>query len=102
MTRKGRIGHDGPYPDNERAELKRETMKQIYRASLDDVVNKLVNRVHTHMMENSPGWSFEKPLLWFGTKNPLLGNMTPDDMILTGRHKKLEKFIDNCVDGNIA
>lgn len=43
------------------------------------------------------GWDKEKTILWFRTVNPLLGNLTPDDMILRGRAKKLEKFIDSCV-----
>lgn len=31
--------------------------------------------------------------LWFKTKNPLLGGVSPDKMIQIGRLKKLTKFV---------
>jgi hypothetical protein len=43
----------------------------------------------------------DKALLWFQTPNPLLGNMTPRDMIRVGRFKKLLKFIQTALDENI-
>lgn len=38
-----------------------------------------------------------KTLLWFKTPNPLLGDMTPRDMIRVGRFKKLHRFIQNAL-----
>jgi len=35
----------------------------------------------------------QKTVLWFKTPNPLLGDVTPRDMIRVGRFKKLYKFI---------
>lgn len=35
----------------------------------------------------------QKTALWFKTHNPLLGNVTPRDMIRLGRYKKLLQFI---------
>jgi hypothetical protein len=35
----------------------------------------------------------EKTLLWFRMPNPLLGNVSPRDMIRYGRYKKLLKFV---------
>src|SRR3989338_8726877 len=35
----------------------------------------------------------KKTVLWFTTPNPLLGDMTPQDMIRSGQHKKLRRFI---------
>ena len=43
----------------------------------------------------------EKTMLWFGTTNPLLGNMSPRDMIRLGRFKKLFTFIQNALDENV-
>lgn len=80
---------------------KRLVGEKMKSESLDDVVKRLVNKVHTHM-SSTPNWNFEKTLLWFRTKNPLLGNMTPDDMILSARHRKLEKFIDNCLKESLS
>jgi len=35
----------------------------------------------------------KRTILWFGTPNPLLGNLAPRDMIRLGRSKKLFRFI---------
>jgi hypothetical protein len=37
----------------------------------------------------------QKTVLWFTTLNPLLGNITPRDMIRFGRYNKLFKFVVN-------
>lgn len=39
----------------------------------------------------------EKTALWFKTKNPLLGDITPRDMIRLGRYDRLRKFIVSAV-----
>ena len=41
-----------------------------------------------------------KTALWFTIPNPLLGNITPRDMIRFGRYKKLFQFIINAVAEN--
>ncbi len=41
-----------------------------------------------------------KTALWFSTSNPLLGNISPRDMIRFGRYKKLFKFIFNALAEN--
>ena len=42
----------------------------------------------------------QKTVLWFKTPNPLLGDITPRDMIRIGRFKKLQKFILNALSEN--
>jgi len=42
----------------------------------------------------------QKTFLWFTTSNPLLGNITPRDMIRFGRYKKLFKFVVNALAEN--
>ncbi len=42
----------------------------------------------------------EKTVLWFTMPNPLLGGMSPRDMIRVGRFKKLLKFIHNALGEN--
>jgi hypothetical protein len=39
-----------------------------------------------------------KTALWFKTKNPLLGDITPRDMIRYGRYEKLRRFIMNALE----
>lgn len=42
----------------------------------------------------------DKTILWFNTPNPLLGEVTPRNMIRVGRSKKLIKFIRNALSEN--
>lgn len=43
----------------------------------------------------------EKTLLWFCIANPLLGGMSPSEMIRIGRFKKLLNFIQTALDENL-
>jgi len=38
-----------------------------------------------------------KTSLWFRTKNPMLGDISPRDMVRLGRYDRLRKFIVNAV-----
>ena len=40
----------------------------------------------------------EKTVLWFSAINPLLGDVSPRDMIKLGRFRKLLKFIQTAID----
>lgn len=44
--------------------------------------------------------SWPKMKAWFESPNPQLGNITPVEMILRGRSKKLLKFIEDAIEGN--
>lgn len=37
----------------------------------------------------------ERTALWFRTPNPMLGDLSPRDMIRYGRYKRLQKFVLN-------
>jgi len=43
-----------------------------------------------------------KTTLWFRTKNPLLGNLSPRDMIRYGRYEKLRRFVMEALEENAA
>lgn len=43
----------------------------------------------------------EKTRLWFSMPNPLLGGVTPINMIMLGKHKKLLKFIQRSISGEM-
>jgi len=43
----------------------------------------------------------EKTALWFKIENPVLGGISPRDMIRYGRFKKLKEFIQSQIEGNI-
>jgi len=44
----------------------------------------------------------EKTALWFRTPNPMLGDISPRDMIRYGRYKRLLKFIVEAKEANKA
>jgi hypothetical protein len=41
-----------------------------------------------------------KTALWFRTKNPLFGNISPRDMIRYGRYEKLRRFVMDALEEN--
>ena len=43
----------------------------------------------------------EKTSLWLRIDNPMLGGISPRDMIRFGRYNKLKKFIFNAMDGDL-
>ena len=43
----------------------------------------------------------KKTALWFQIPNPLLGNISPKDMIRLGRYRKLMQFVLNSLEGNL-
>jgi uncharacterized protein (DUF2384 family) len=47
------------------------------------------------------GKDINKTALWFSTPNPLLGDMSPRDVIRVGRYKKLLKFIQTALNENM-
>ena len=48
------------------------------------------------------GGDIPKTAIWFRTKNPLLGDISPRDMIRYGRYEKLRRFIMNALQENAA
>lgn len=44
----------------------------------------------------------ERTVLWFKSKNPILGGLTPRDMIRFGRYQKLIQILMDYKQGNIA
>ena len=43
-----------------------------------------------------------KTSLWFKTKNPLLGNISPRDMIRYRRYEKLRRFVMDALEENVT
>lgn len=77
------------------------TREDIHRASqyimsLEDIECEAEKKVLKHFKGNK-----SKAALWFRTMNPILGNVSPKYMILVGRGKKLLRFIDTTMNGNL-
>lgn len=47
------------------------------------------------------GGNASKTALWFSTENPLLGKISPRDMIRYGRHERLRRFVMSAVEENV-
>ena len=54
----------------------------------------VINLVASHFED------IDKTKLWFQIPNPLLGNISPRDMIILGRFNRLYKFIITAIDEN--
>ena len=48
------------------------------------------------------GGDATKTALWFKTENPLLGKISPRDMIRYGRYEKLRRFVMSALEENAA
>jgi len=55
----------------------------------------LFNKVAEHFKGD-----VHKTNLWFNVPNPLLGNVSPKDMIRLGRYKKLYSFVVQAIEEN--
>lgn len=55
----------------------------------------LFNRVAEHFKGDN-----QKTVLWFNIPNPMLGNISPKDMIRLGRYKKLLSFVSQSIEEN--
>ena len=94
-------------------EFKKEDISKATEVPLSSVRydNKIPQELHERIREwaillNLVAGHFKgdanKTALWFTIPNPLLGNITPRDMIRFGRYKKLFQFIINAVAENKA
>ena len=50
-----------------------------------------------NMVAQTFGGDQEKTVSWFRSKNPVLGDVSPRDMIRLGRYDRLRKFIINAM-----
>lgn len=53
------------------------------------------------IVANNFGGDLVKTVLWFKIENPMLGNISPRDMIRIGNHKRLQKFIFAAINGDL-
>ena len=65
-------------------------MNQMKQATRNKIVECVIARLDVFFKGN-----FEKTDTWLRTKNSLLGNVRPWDMIEAGQEKKLLAFVNN-------
>lgn len=71
-----------------------EDIPRAVKERLEDVAN-LAN-----MVAGIFDGDVDKTLLWFKTANPMLGNISPRDMVRMGRDDRLRKFIVGAIADN--
>jgi len=59
--------------------------------------DRILNKVQTKM-----NWDRDIALIWWETPNPMLGGHSPHKLWCIGRGEKLEKVVDNLINGHIA
>ena len=64
-----------------------ELIPKEVRERLEEIAN-ICNLVAAHFSGDA-----QKTALWFRTKNPMLGDISPRDMIRYGRYDKLRRFV---------
>ena len=58
-------------------------------------LNEIANTIN--MVANAFGGDLDKTTAWFQASNPMLGDVSPRDMIRLGRYERLRKFIVNAL-----
>ena len=68
-----------------------DNMPEQVRERLEEIGNTM------NMVAQAFGGDVEKAVAWFKARNPLLGDVSPRDMIRLGRYERLRKFIVNAM-----
>lgn len=68
-----------------------DAIPEQVRERLEEVGNTM------NMVARAFDGDVEKTVAWFRTRNPLLGDVSPRDMIRLGRYERLRKFIINAM-----
>lgn len=62
-------------------------------------MNATISKIHALVSGFFSG-NADKVALWFATSNPLLGGLSPDDMLALRRERKLLKFVQQAIEEN--
>ena len=77
-----------------------DAWSDIYRAQVErekrEAGDEAVRLVKEHF-----GNDYTKAMAWFTTPNPMLGDVKPVTMLLTGRGDRLLQMVRNMLDGNL-
>lgn len=68
-----------------------EFIPEQVRERLEEIANTM------NMVANAFDGDVHKTVAWFRTRNPMLGDVSPRDMIRLGRYERLRKFIINAM-----
>ena len=81
--------------DNEVSKMTSVPKESIHYDDLPVEVREHLEQIATtvNMVAGMFDGNTEKTVLWFKTKNPLLGDVSPRDMVRLGRFDRLRKFI---------
>jgi hypothetical protein len=91
--------------DFKREDVSRATHTPLASIRLDRLPREVQERIeewaYAYTLVASHFKDVHKTVLWFKMPNPLLGNLSPRDMIRFSRYKKLIKFIQSSLSENV-
>ena len=68
-----------------------DAIPEQVRERLEEIANTI------NMVANAFDGDADKTVAWFRARNPMLGDVSPKDMIRLGRYERLRKFIINAM-----
>ena len=68
-----------------------DAIPEQVRERLEEIANTI------NMVANAFDGNADKTVAWFRARNPMLGDVSPKDMIRLGRYERLRKFIINAM-----
>lgn len=73
-----------------------DAIPEQVRDRLEEIANTI------NMVAEAFDGDIEKTVAWFRARNPMLGDVSPRDMIRLGRYERLRKFIINAMSDRVA
>lgn len=73
-----------------------DAIPEQVRERLEEIANTI------NMVAEAFDGDIEKTVAWFRARNPMLGDVSPKDMIRLGRYERLRKFIINAMSDRVA
>ena len=69
-----------------------------YDDSMPEEVRRLLEQIGKtiQLVAGAFGGDAERTIAWFKARNPMLGDVSPLEMIRLGRHERLRKFVSHC------
>ncbi|MCZ7560467.1 MAG: MbcA/ParS/Xre antitoxin family protein [Burkholderiaceae bacterium] len=73
-----------------------DAIPEQVRDRLEEIANTI------NMVAEAFDGDIEKTVAWFRARNPMLGDVSPRDMIRLGRYERLRKFIIHAMSDRVA
>ena len=72
-------------------------MENVNKEIVNDIMVMIMDVCRIFLVAHGSDVAIEKTLWWWREENPLLGNVSPLDLIEMGREHKVRQFIDAAI-----